>query len=106
MWDNSLFDNAFDAAGLRGPVTLLKGGQPTFQARFERPQQILVDDQVHTTDYSIEYTTRDVPQIVADDRIRIDAEDWTPLDAGTYRVIQPPVVQGDGHWTIALLEKV
>lgn len=98
MWDNSLFDEAFDVAGLRVTATLLKGDHPQFKVRFEQPQQIMLDDQVHTTNYSIEYTTHDVPAIEWDDRIEI---------AGvTYRVIQPPVTQGDGYWTIAELERV
>lgn len=97
MWDNSLFDEAFDAAGIRVKATLLKGGQPDFQVRFERPQQIMLDDQVHTTSYSIEYTTSAAPPISMDDQIRIGGE--------TYRVVQPPVAQGDGYWTIAELEK-
>lgn len=98
MWDNSLFDEAFDAAGLRVAATLLKGDRPHFQARFERPQQIMLEDQVHTTNYSIEYTTGAVPAINLGDQIEI---------AGTsYRVIQPPVAQGDGYWTIAELEPV
>lgn len=98
MWDNSLFDDAFDAAGLRVTATLLKSGRPQFQVRFEQPQRIMLDDQVHTTDYTIEYTTADVPEISLNDRIEIDGV--------TYRVIQPPVAQGDGYWTIAQLESV
>jgi len=96
MWDNILFDEAFDRAGIRVQATLLKGGYPDFQVKFERPQQIMLDDQVHTTNYSIEYTTGDVPSIARNDQVRIDGV--------TYRVIQPPVAQGDGYWTIAELE--
>lgn len=97
-WDNSLFDEAFDAVGLRETVTLLKSmaPNPTFQARFDRPQQIMLDDQIHTTDYSIEYTTADVPEIYMDDLLAIGGV--------VYRVKQPPVVTGNGHWTVALLE--
>lgn len=97
-WDNSLFDEAFDAAGIREEVTLYRGGLPlpSFRARFDRPQQIMLDDQIHTTDYTIEYTTADCPDLEMDDEVDI-------LDV-TYTVKEPPVIQGDGHWTIALLE--
>lgn len=98
MWDNSLFDEAFDAAGLRVTATLVKGGRHDFQARFERPQQIMLDEQVHTTNYSIEYTTGDVPEVRRGDQVEIAGQ--------TYRVVQPPVAQGDGYWTIAELERV
>lgn len=98
MWDNSLFDEAFDAAGLRVSATPVANGRLAFQVRFERPQQIMLDDQVHTTDYTIEYTTADAPWLALDARLEIEGD--------TYRVIQPPVAQGDGHWTIAQLERV
>ena len=96
-WDNSLFDEAFDAVGLRDTVTLLKGAPyPTFQARFEQPQQIMLDDQVHTTNYSIEYTTSAVTAIKCEDKVRNKGV--------TYTAKQPPTLTGDGYWTIAQLE--
>lgn len=99
LWDNSLFDAAFDAVGLRETVTLMKGMPfPTFQARFDRPQQIMLDDQIHTTDYSIEYTTGDVPAILYDDQVQVGGV--------TYRVKQAPTMLGDGHWSVAQLEPV
>lgn len=98
MWDNSLFDEAFDRAGLRVQATPLQAGRSSFQARFERPQQIMLEDQVHTTNYSIEYTSSAASWLKLGDMLSIEGD--------TYRVIQPPVAQGDGYWTIAELEEV
>lgn len=99
-WDNRLFDEAFDAVGLREEVTLVKGTLPCppFRAKFDRPQQILLDDQIHTTDYTIEFTTADCPMLGMDDQVAILGV--------VYSVKQPPVMQGDGYWTVALLEPV
>jgi len=96
MWDNARFDEAFDAVGLRETVQVLNASFPPFKARFDRPQQIIVGDQIHTTDYAIEYTTSDAPGLAYDNQLSI-------LDV-VYRVKQPPVAQGDGYWTIAQLE--
>lgn len=94
--DNSLFDAAFDAAGLRETVTPLKPSFPAFQARFDRPQQIIMDEQIHTTDYAIEYTTSAAPNLARDDELSVGGV--------RYRVKQKPMAQGDGYWTIAQLE--
>jgi len=97
-WDPSLFAEAFDAVGMREEVVPYKHNLafPSFQARFDRPQQIMLDDQVHTTAYSIEYTTADCPDLEMDDLVDIGQ--------AFYRVKQPPVIQGDGTFTIAELE--
>lgn len=99
MWDNSLFGEAFDAAGLRTEVALIKaGGSIIFRARFEQPQQILADEQVHTTNYWIEYESAKSPALSFDDVLLIQGV--------TYRVVQPPRAQGDGYFVIAELEQV
>ena len=109
-WDNSLFDRAFDAAGIRESVALVVGGvvQPPFQARFDRPQQIVLDGEVHTTDYVIEFTTADAPNLAYHSQIRIGGKvvDGQYVGGDLYRVVQEPLVQGDGHWTRAQLERL
>ncbi len=99
-WDNSRFDAAFDRIGVREEVTLIKGAPPylTFQARFDRPQQIVLDGEVHTTEYSIECTTSDVPNLKYHDVLMIGG--------ARYRLRNPPLAQGDGYWTRASLELI
>lgn len=96
----SVLDSAFDQVGLRDEVTVLGGAAPlpTFRARFDQPQRILEADRVHITDYAIEYTTADVVPLRVGTKLLIKGV--------TYSVTQPPAAQGDGHWTIADLEKI
>ncbi|MPS30637.1 MAG: hypothetical protein E2576_14295 [Alcaligenaceae bacterium] len=110
VWDNSLFDRAFDAAGIREPVALVVDGvaRSPFQARFDRPQQIVLDGEVHTTDYGIEFTTADAPDLAYHSQIRIGGQvvDGQYVGGDLYRVAQEPLVQGDGYWTRAQLERL
>lgn len=96
----SILDSAFDQVGLREEVLVLGAGDPppSFRAKFEQPQQIVIQDQVHDTDYSVEYTTADVP------RLKVGA--LLEIRGASYRVKLPPVMLGDGHWSIAELEKI
>lgn len=97
-WDNSRFDRAFERIGVREQAYLVRQGQPDlpFLARFDRPQQYVLDGQAHTTDYAIEFTTSEVPGLAYHSLVRI---------AGVlYRVNNEPLAQGDGYWTIATLE--
>ncbi len=98
QWDNRLFDEAFDRAGLREQVEPVVGGVPDtpFQARFDRPQEIMLDEQIHTTDYSIEYAHHECPSL--------DAGDAVVIGGVAYNVIQPPRRQGDGYYAVAQLE--
>lgn len=109
-WDNSLFDRAFEAAGIREPVALVVGGvvQQPFQARFDRPQQIVLDGEVHTTDYTIEFTTTDAPSLAYHSQVRIGGQVVGDQYVGgdLYRVAREPLVQGDGYWTRAQLERL
>lgn len=103
MWDNSVFDQAFDQAGMRQRVVRLVGGMPAgeFQARFDRPQQIVMDGLVVTTDYSIEFTTSDVqPPLQFNDVVQVEVSKGV---LRSFRVKQEPLVQGDGYWTRAEL---
>lgn len=100
VWDNSRFDEAFDRAGFRQEIWLVRQGKPDFpfKARFDRPDLAVMDGDVHTTDYKIEYATAEVPGIKYRSVIRIGGE--------TYRVKDEPLVRGDGYWSLAQLEKL
>ena len=106
MWDNSVFDRAFDSVGLRQRVRRIKNGVVIgeFRGRFDKPQVIVLDGIVHTTDYVLEFTTNDIrPKFSYDDEVEIEVCEgsWE-----RYRVIQEPLEQGDGHWTRVELEKI
>lgn len=98
-WDNSVFDDAFDAVGLREPALLLDSEPPVpFKVRFDRPQVIDEGGLVHSTDYEIEYTTADVPGLAYHSQVEV---------GGTlYRVRQEPTRMGDGFWSRAMLERL
>jgi len=98
-WDNSLFDEAFDQAGIRDEVTLITGEAPypTFMAKFDMPQQVVLDGEVHTTDYVIEFTSADVDGL--------EYHSLVMINNVRYRVRDEPMIVGDGHWTRTALEK-
>ncbi|MCH1990571.1 hypothetical protein L7Q78_11330 [Achromobacter xylosoxidans] len=97
MWDNAIFDEAFDQAGMR-ELASLDGVVPAvdFMVRFDRPDVIDEANLVHSTDYEIEYTTASAPGLKYHTRLWIGGK--------LYRVRQEPSVRGDGYWTRALLE--
>lgn len=99
IWDNNVFDTAFDAAGLREEIEVLSGPQAghKFRARFECPQKLILDGQAHSTDYSIEYTTSDARSIAYQTLLRVGEQN--------FRVRDEPSTLGDGHWSVALLER-
>lgn len=108
MWDNSVFDRAFDSAGMRQRVIRLINGAPAgeFKARFDRPQTIFDEggEPIHTTHYSLEYTTNDLPAPLAfEDEVDVEVKGGV---FERYRVNQEPLIQGDGHWTRVFLEQV
>lgn len=103
MWDNSVFDQAFDQAGMRQRVVRLVDGLPAgeFQARFDRPQQIVMDGLVVNTEYSIEFTTSDVASpLQFGETVRVEVSKGVFQN---FRVKQEPLAQGDGYWTRAEL---
>lgn len=97
MWDNAIFDEAFDQAGMR-ELASLDGVVPAvdFMVRFDRPDVIDEANLVHSTDYEIEFATASAPGLKYHSRVRIGGK--------LYRVRQEPTVRGDGYWTRALLE--
>lgn len=105
-WDNSIFDRAFDRAGIRQQVRRLSGGQQIgdiFRGRFDRPQAFVLDGDFHTTDYSLEFTTKDAGVFRVLDELEIEV---APGQWERYRVKQEPLIQGDGHWTRLELQEV
>lgn len=68
-----------------------------FDVEFRRPDQVVLDGMVHSTDYSIEYQGTDA-QLKRGQVLRIDGVE--------YKVRQTPTAKGDGTFVIALLEKV
>lgn len=64
---------------------------------FRRPDQVLLDGMVHSTDYSIEYLAADLP---------LKRNDLVQILGVAYKVRQTPIVKGDGTFVIAQLEKV
>lgn len=98
-FDATVFWSSFKAAGMLTEVTLrpTQGGAVTFDAGFKRPDQVVLDGMVHSTDYTIEYQRADV-DIKRGTLIEIDGE--------AYKVRQTPNTKGDGTFSVAILEKV
>lgn len=68
-----------------------------FDADFRRPDQVVLEGMVHTTDYSIEYQAADVV---------LARGDVVTVAGQSFKVRQTPVAKGDGTFVIALLEEV
>jgi len=77
------------------------GAPVPFDVNLQRPDQIVLDGMVHSTDYSIEYQSADVT-LSRDSVIHI-----TTAQFGTenFKVRQTPQAKGDGTFMQALLEK-
>lgn len=73
------------------------GNDIPFDVGFKRPDQIVLDGIVHSTDYSIEYQSADVT---------LQRGDVISILGGQYSVRQTPQAKGDGFFMTALLEKV
>jgi hypothetical protein len=68
-----------------------------FDVGFSRPDQVVLDGMVHTTDYSIEYQAADI-ELQRGYVLRIDGVD--------YKVRQKPQAKDDGTFYVASLEEV
>lgn len=75
----------------------LNGVALPFDVSFSRPDQVVLDGMVHTTDYSIEYQAADI-QLQRGYVLRILGAD--------YKVRQTPAAKGDGTFYVAALEQV
>lgn len=99
MFGSDRFWSAFGRAGMLDEITHHpEAGPPVvFQGGFARPDQVVLDGMVHTTDYSIEYQAADI-ELKRGAAVSILGVD--------YKVRQTPAAKGDGAFFIALLEKV
>jgi len=82
-----------DDASYQPPV----GDLVVFSGGFKRPDQVVLDGVVHTTDYSIEYLATDV---------ELKRGFIITVDGAQYKVRQAPMAKGDGGFFIAMLDKV
>lgn len=98
-FDSSVFWPAFKQAGMLDEAVHQPVGGPAvaFDVSFARPDQVVLDGMVHSTDYSIEYQGAD---------IGLQRGYVLQLAGGTYKVRQTPTAKGDGTFYVAALEKV
>lgn len=98
-FDSSVFWPAFKQAGMLDVATYLPtvGAAVDFDVNFSRPDQVVLDGMVHSTDYSIEYQGADV-ELKREYVVRIHSVD--------YKVRQTPQAKGDGTFFIAALERI
>jgi hypothetical protein len=94
-----VFWPAFKQAGMLDVAVYqpLNGVAVPFAVGFNRPDQVVLDGMVHTTDYSIEYQAADI-ELQRGYVLRIDGVD--------YKVRQTPAAKGDGTFYVAALEVV
>jgi hypothetical protein len=98
-FDSSVFWPAFKNGGMLDVAVYqpLNGVAVPFDVGFNRPDQVVLDGMVHTTDYSIEYQAADI-ELQRGYVLRIDGVD--------YKVRQTPTAKGDGTFYVAALEVV
>ena len=70
----------------------------SFDVGFARPDQVVLDGMVHSTDYSIEYQSADI-ELKRGNAVQIAGE-------GQFTVRQTPMAKGGGTFAVASLEKV
>lgn len=98
-FDASVFWPAFQQAGMLDTAVYQPphGVAVAFDVGFSRPDEVVLDGMVHTTDYSIEYQAADI-ELQRGNVLRIDGVD--------YKVRQTPKGKGDGTFYVALLERL
>ena len=98
-FDASVFWPAFKQAGMLDVAVHQppNGVAVPFDVGFSRPDNVVLDGMVHTTDYSIEYQATDI-ELRRGDVLRILGVD--------YKVRQTPTAKGDGSFYVAILETV
>lgn len=82
-----------DVATYQPPI----GPALDFDVGFKRPDQVVLDGMVHTTDYSIEYLAS---------AVELKRSFIIAVAGVQYKVRQTPMANGDGEFVTALLEKV
>lgn len=100
MFDPAEFFRAFSKHGLLRCAHYIPPSGPTyrFMVGWVRPDELLLSEQVQSTEYLIEYETAGAPVLEPDMRLTIDGE--------AYVVRAPPRARGDGSFTTATLAKV
>ena len=98
-WDTSRFFPAFKRAGMLDEAVFQPsvGDAIEFDVEFRRPDQIVLDGAVHSTDYSIEYLST---------AVELMRGHIVTINSVAYKVRQEPLAKGNGSFTIALLETV
>ena len=81
-----------DVATYQGPI----GPALDFDVGFKRPDQVVLDGMVHTTDYSIEYMAS---------AVELKRGFIITVAGVQYKVRQTPMANGNGEFVTALLEK-
>jgi hypothetical protein len=96
----AVFWPALKRAGMLGEATHQPADGPviSFDVGFARPDQVVLDGVVHSTDYSIEYQSADI-ELKRGNAVQIAGE-------GQFTVRQTPMAKGDGTFVVASLEKV
>lgn len=99
MFDTSVFMAAFEAHGMatRAVRVGAPAGDAGFIVGFQRPEQLILGDAVHTAQIEIEYTTADAPDLAPGDGLTIDGTQ--------YRVRAIPRKEGDGTFSRTELEE-
>lgn len=99
MFDASFFMATFEDHGMATRAVRCNAppGDLGFIVGFVRPEQLIFGDAVQTTQFEIEYVTRDAPDLAPGDGLTISNT--------LYRVHNMPRKQGDGTFTRAELEE-
>ena len=73
------------------------GATVPFDVGFTRPDTVVLDGMVHSTDYAIEYQAVDV---------KLQRGDMLRIGGINYKVRQTPRAKADGSFYVAVLEEV
>jgi hypothetical protein len=98
-FDSSLFWPVFKATGMLTEVAYQPpaGALVIFDAGYSRPDQVVLDGMVHSTDHTIEYQRADVD---------LKRDELVDIGGISFRVRQTPLTRGDGTFSVAILEEV
>ncbi|HEY9145262.1 MAG TPA: hypothetical protein VIN36_01120 [Thiobacillus sp.] len=98
-FDAAVLWPAFKQAGMLDEAVYQPPAGPAvpFDVSFSRPDQVVLDGMVHSTDYSIEYQGAD---------IELQRGYMLQIAGAAYKVRQTPAAKGNGTFYVAALEKV
>lgn len=100
MFDPGEFFPALSAHGLLKCACYTPPSGPAwrFDVGFTRPDELLLSDQIQSTEYVIEYEAARAPQL--------DVDALLSIGDVVYRVRSKPRAKGDGSFLTAALERV